>query len=116
MKNANKTKTVDLKLLSEGLVPVKPDENVRPTRVVWRFKSNQFLTSRVFPTAEQAWAFAAAQADVVIVQDAREVPPKQDSRVHRAFLKSHKKGEGPTVEKILRLSSHLRQKDDSGWD
>lgn len=109
MKSESRIKTVDLKLLGE-------EEIMRPTRVVWKFKANRFLTSRVFPTAERAWAFAADQADVVIVQDAREAPPKQDSRVHRGFQKSHKKGEGPTVERILTLGSHLRRKDDVGWD
>lgn len=100
MKSESRIKTVDLKLLGEGLVPVRPDEIVRPTRVVWRFKANQFLTSRVFPTAERAWAFAAEQADVVIVQDAREAPPKQDSRVNRKFIEFSQSG--PTATQILK--------------
>lgn len=74
--------------MSARLVPVTADETVRPTRVVWRYSSNQFLTSRVFPTLERAYAFAAEQDDVVIVQDARERPPKQDARVNRAFVET----------------------------
>lgn len=71
--------------MNKGLVPVRPEEIVCPTRVVFRYKVNKFLTSRVFPTAERAYAFAAEQEDVIVVQDARERPPQQDGPVNRAF-------------------------------
>lgn len=98
---------VDVKKLSENLVPVRSSEIVRPTRVVWRYKSNQFLTSRVFPTAERAWAFAAEQDSVVVVQDVHERPPKQDSRVHHAFVNFP--NNVPSAEQILRTKTKKRQ-------
>lgn len=55
-----------------------------PTRVVWRLKTN-FLTTRVFPTSAAAWAFAATLPNLVLVQDAKEAPPKQSPSVNKAF-------------------------------
>lgn len=64
---------------------VTPDEIVRPTRVVWRHPENRRVTSRVFATEARAFAFAADQREVIVVQDARERPPAQDTVVNYSF-------------------------------
>ena len=65
--------------------PVEAGEVIRPTRVVFRSESRK-LTCRLFPTEARAFGFAADQADIIVVQDAREAPPAQDASVNRSFV------------------------------
>ena len=65
--------------------PVEAGEVIRPTRVVFRHSESRKLTCRLFPTEARAFDFAAEQADVIVVQDAREAPPAQDVCVNRSF-------------------------------
>ena len=66
--------------------PVEAGEVIRPTRVVFRHAESRKQTCRLFPTEARAFDFAAEQADVIVVQDAREAPPAQDASVNRSFV------------------------------
>lgn len=59
----------------DDIVPVGPDEVIKPTRVTWVHK-NTTRISRVFPTEERARAYAETKPDAQIMDVAEPVPPQ----------------------------------------
>lgn len=59
----------------DGLVPVGPDEIVKPTRVTWVHK-NTTRISRVFPTEERARVYAETKPGAQIMDVSEPVPPQ----------------------------------------
>lgn len=85
------------KFFENECVPTKPDEKVRPTRVL--YKKHGTVTTKLFPTQERAASFVAeilvgehGKCEYIGMQDATEPPTARNDRYTAKYQAIHKYG------------------------
>lgn len=78
------------KFFEHDTVPLKSNEVVCLTRVVFFSWKSVFHSSKVFPTSERAYDFALLQEKLVIVQPVSDPVPPQPHRTNKSFTMSRR--------------------------